>query len=329
MIKYKVYNNKYMDIWNLFVDDSAEATIFHSQKFLGYHIDRDFSNHSLMFYKNNKLIGLFTASEVNTKNNEKILFSHPGASFGGIVQQNYSLSDTLEMVSLIEEYGRDNHFHQITLVPTPSIYRTNHDDTLIYALKLKQYHEIERYYSSVIPIQNDIDMQLKSIYKNKGRTSKYYEMIISDNSLTIEWSNDFEAFYPILVENKKKYQCTPTHSLEEIISLNTLMPNHIQLLIIKKDGAVIGGNLIFIANPNVAIIFYNMIDYKYVDLQIAVIQVVESIRWAYSKKFKYIDFGVSHETGDDNYLSPKMSLIKFKEEFGAFGSTRTVLNKKL
>ena len=72
-----------------------------------------------------------------------------------------------------------------------------------------------------------------------------------------------------------------------------------------------------------------MINYEFANLQIAVIQVNESIKWAKKNKFKYIDFGISHETGNDNFLIPKMSLIKFKEEFGAVGSIRIVLNKKI
>ena len=111
--------------------------------------------------------------------------------------------------------------------------------------------------------------------------------------------------------------------------LHNIMPEKIKLLIIKRNNKTIGGNLIFIANPRVAIIFYNMINYKYAKLQIAVIQIIETIKWAYENNLTYLDFGVSHEVGLNSFLVPKMSLIKFKEEFGAFGSMRTLLNKKI
>ena len=329
MITYKVYDNGLIKMWDEFISQSINGTIFQLQKFLSYHIERNFKDHSLMFYKNNKLIGLFAASEVSFKKNEKILFSHPGASFGGIVQHNYSLADTLEMVDLIESYARENQFNQISIIPMPSIYSENHDDSLIYALKLKQYDESERYYSSIIPLQKNLDVQLKLINNNKGRGSNYYNTIIKDNNLRIEWSNNFDEFYPILLKNKKKYNCKPTHSLEEIVHLHNIMPEKIKLLIIKKNNETIGGNLIFIANSRVAIIFYNMINYKYAKLQIAVIQIIETIKWAYENNLTYLDFGVSHEAGLNNFLIPKMSLIKFKEEFGAFGSVRTLLNKKI
>ena len=70
-----------------------------------------------------------------------------------------------------------------------------------------------------------------------------------------------------------------------------------------------------------------MIDYKYKNLQTATIQVLESIRWARSMNLKNLDFGVSHVEENGDPTIPKMSLIKFKEEFNAFGQMRTVYSK--
>ena len=68
---------------------------------------------------------------------------------------------------MIEQYAIKNNFNQISIVPTPSIYCKNHHDTLIYGLKLKHFTEIERYYSSIIPVELDTDNQMKSINRNK------------------------------------------------------------------------------------------------------------------------------------------------------------------
>ena len=106
MIEYKIYSNNERDLWNKFVDNAKDSTIFQSQIFLAYHLQRNFSNHSLMFYKNKILIGIFTGSSMTNANGEKILFSHPGASFGGIIQNTSSLSDTLEMIDLIDRSAK-------------------------------------------------------------------------------------------------------------------------------------------------------------------------------------------------------------------------------
>ena len=42
---------------------------------------------------------------------------------------------------------------------------------------------------------------------------------------------------------------------------------------------------------------------------------------------KFIDFGVSHTPEQKNPLAPKLSLIKFKEQFGARGVIRLVHKK--
>jgi len=322
MITYKIYNDN-LEEWDDFIDISINGTVFQKQKFLQYHINRQFINHSLMFYKKNALIAVFTASAVGNT-----LFSHPGASFGGIVYSKTSLSDLIEVLDLIENYARKNDFNNITIIPTPFTYN-NGDESLLYALKWKGFEEKEQYYSSIIPIKNNINTQLEDIIRNKSRSKKYYDSIINENNLELVWVDNFDQFYPILENNKKKYNSKPTHSLDELNRIQSLMPNMIKLLVVKKNGIEIGGNMIFIANPNVGIIFYNMINYEFSNMQISTIQILESIKWAKEHNIKYLDFGVSHEAGTEHPLTPKISLIKFKEEFGGIGSLRLVLNKLL
>ncbi len=54
---------------------------------------------------------------------------------------------------------------------------------------------------------------------------------LEDATLTIKWEDNFEQFYPILLENKKKHNVTPTHSLEELKRLNELHPQSLHLLL--------------------------------------------------------------------------------------------------
>ena len=110
----------------------------------------------------------------------------------------------------------------------------------------------------------------------------YYNEIINNENLELVWENDFNSFYPILLENKKIHDAKQTHSIDELESINKLLPNRLNLLLVKKNNVIIGGTLLFVANLNTGIIFYNMIDYKYKNLQTSTIQVLESIRWARS-----------------------------------------------
>ena len=328
MIEIVKYKNNMNSEWDSFVESSINGTIFHKRSFLSYHVDRNFNDASFIFKKRGQIISVFPAAIINDSG-RNILFSHPGASFGGLIVNNASFSEILEILDLIESYCKKNGVEKIRIIPAPQIYQKKLDESVLYALHWKNYEICEQYYSSVIPIKNNISEHLTLINKNKSRTKDYYSGLIDSNNLIIDWNNSFDKFYPILEENKKMHNSKPTHSLDELYKLHDLFPDQIKLVLIRQDKNVIGGSLLFAANQRVAIIFYNMIDYQFVNLQIASLQVIESIKWAYKNNYKFLDFGISHQPDHINPLTPKMSLIKFKDEFGSIGSLRLVFDKDL
>tara|TARA_B100001029_G_C15045141_1_gene446549 strand:- start:47 stop:1036 length:990 start_codon:yes stop_codon:yes gene_type:complete len=328
MIEIVKYKNNMSHEWDSFIDSSINGTIFHRRSFLSYHIDRNFKDASFILKKRGQIISVFPAAIIK-EGKEKILFSHPGASFGGLIINSVSFSETLEIMNLIEAYCRKNDIKQIRIIPTPQVYQKELNENILYTLHWKNYEIYEQYYSSIIPVGNSFSNHINLIKKNKSRTKDYYSNIINSNNLIIGWNNSFDKFYPILEKNKKMHNSKPTHSLDELYKLHSLFPDKIKLILVKKDGEIIGGSLLFVANQKIAIIFYNMIDYRFVNLQIASIQVIESIKWAYKNNYKFLDFGISHQPEHINPLTPKMSLIKFKEEFGSIGSLRLVFNKNL
>ena len=325
MIQVVKYNNNFLDQWEEFVLQSNNGTIFQLQTFLSYHISKKIQDSSLIFLRKGKIIAVLPGA-IKNKNN---FFSHPGASFGGIVYNKLSYNESVAILQAFHQFCRDNKINQITMIPSPPVYHNLYDQTLDYAMLKEGYAAKESYFSSIIQINNDIDTQIESITSNKGRGVNYYNEIINQHNLELIWENDFEKFYPILVENKKIHHSMPTHTEEELKAIDQLLPNRLNLLVIKKNNTVIGGTLIFTANLNTGIIFYNMIDYEYKNLQIATIQILESIKWARNMNLNFLDFGVSHIEENGDPTVPKLSLIKFKEEFNAFGQIRTIYNKTL
>ncbi len=315
------------EMWDYFVTNSTNGTIFNYRKFLSYHIHREFYDHSLIFEKGGKIIALFPAAEIN--NTQKVLSSHPGASFGGFIYNKLSYSDCTQILELVDNYCIENNFTAISLIPTQLPYHSTKDESIEYAMIWNGYYIKEHYISSIIDLNMDASSHIKSIYKLKNRTGGFYKKLIEKYNISFQWNKRFDQFYPILAENKKRHDSNPTHSLAELEKLDKLFPNSFNLLMMYSNEIPVGGTLMFHANSRVGIIFYNMIDYNYLDLHPSTLQIIEVIKWAYDREYIHLDFGISHEPKAENPLTPSESLIRFKEEFGSRVSIRKVYSKEI
>ena len=310
--------------WDEFVERSNNGTIFHLRSFLSYHIDRKFKDHSLIFEKKGKMIGLFPAAIIEEKRG-KFLHSHPGASFGGFVFIKLSLEDAESIVKGLENYCCQNKFHKIFFVQSPTIYHNERNDTMEYLLHWYKYEVKEYYISSMIDIRNNKN----SIEYLHSRKRRYIKNYLNNNEFTIKWENNFEHFYPILIKNKKRHHIKPTHSLNELKKLNKILPKKLHLLLLYHKNELIGGTLNIIANKRCGIVFYNMINFEYNHLQPAAIQIFESINWAKKYNLNYLDLGVSQQPKAENPLTPHASLIYFKEQLGASAIIRKAFQKTI
>ena len=158
------------NIWDEFVSISNNGTIFQTRKFLNYHIDRVFCDHSLCFYLNSNLIATFPA--VYEQKNKKIV-SHPGASYGGIIiGENLKFSILYEIILLLDNYCNKNNFNSLFLINSPAIYWKNYDASLEYALEYNSYYSKEIYIAHAVQLHrsksiiNYIDKRKKRYLKN-------------------------------------------------------------------------------------------------------------------------------------------------------------------
>ena len=313
IIKYK--NNEHQDLWDKYIQKSNNGTIFHLRKFLSYHQDRNFNDCSLMFYEKEKIKAVFSGAIVNN-----CLYSHPGASFGGFIYNDISFQSSREMIDLLIEYANHKKLIEIIIIPPPFIYYALYNEAMEYCLYYKGFNIKEYYISSFVDLRTNIIDQIHS------RKKRYIKKI--ENQIIVKESNDLDIFYPILLDNKSRHKTKPTHTLEELKILMNNFPNDIKLLLSYYDDKVIGGALNFITNSNACILFYNMIDYEYKDLQVASLQIYESLKWAKKNGLDYLDIGVS-QLYDGDKIMPHESLINFKEQFGAKAMIRKVMKLKL
>ena len=323
MLLIKKYNKKLNNDWDLFVQKSFNGTLFQTQKFLTYHQEKKIMDCSLVFYKNKKIIAVLPAAEIK-KSKEKVLYSHPGASYGGLVVDSSLNFKTIdEIIVLLIQYAKKQNFKKITLINSPSIYCKNKNEVLHYLLLWNKFNINEIYISHATKLNRPVINLLQT------RKKRYIKQIIKNNSFTCEQTQKYNEFYKLLVFSKKQHKTTPTHSLNELIQLQKMFPQHIVLLSFYENKKIIGGSLIFVTNKKTGLVFYNAINQDYRNTQLAVFQLYSCMEFCYNKKLEYIDFGVSHLPRAKNPLKPKKTLIKFKEFFGARGIARTIYEKKL
>ena len=117
-IKITKFVHENTTLWDNFINSSNNGTLFHYRAFLNYHENVHFDDHSLLFYKDSKLIAIMPAV---LKNNN--LCSHPGISFGGLIYK-YPLSFSVaqNIINSLVDYSKKMSFEKIKITFPPTCY---------------------------------------------------------------------------------------------------------------------------------------------------------------------------------------------------------------
>jgi len=328
MITIKKYNKTYAKQWDDFIIASNNGTIFQLQKFLNYHITRKFTDYSILIMQNNKIIAAIPGA-VKIKNNKKIYYSHPGASYGGlIIKKNLNFNKINQIIELLNNYLKKKKFQSVFLINSPSIYWQFPEQTVDYLLQWHKYHIQELYISHATDItkKNKIEDLLS---KRKKRYIANDQELKNYSFTKLKNQQDLRFLYGLLEKSKLKFKTKPTHSLGELKKLTDLFPKEVEIYISKLNSTIVGGCIIFHATINTSMIFYNIIDSQMTESQLSALQLYNCMKICKKRGSTTIDFGVSHTPEHDNPLQPKLSLIQFKEQFGATGIMRIAYKKEL
>ncbi|HWP82543.1 MAG TPA: GNAT family N-acetyltransferase [Bacteroidota bacterium] len=312
------YSIDWKERWDRFVLHSNNGTLFHLQTFLEYHPAGRFKWHHLLFLEGDKIIAVLPAAEMGTT-----LESPIGASYGSFVTEDIPFAKSLELVDAFSEYCREQQFERALLTAPPFIYQDMISQNIDYALAYRGFAYDKHYISHAIRL-NDTDM----VERFQSTARRYIHKHLRERTLSVEQSDDYEAFYPILLKNKARHGVKPTHTLEELLKLRALLPDRFVLFLVKKDRKPIAGSLVFVCNSQVALCFYNMLLYEYEQYNPIHVVMHEVVRWAQENGFRWVDIGVSQDTKANNPMTPALGLIKFKEKFNARGILRSTFYKR-
>jgi len=314
------YTEDWKEKWDKFVEESNNGTLFHLQRFFGYHTPEKFTFNHLIFLEKGEIVALLPGAMVGDK------FESPiGGSYGSIVTKDIKFNKALELVSTLLDYGRESGIKEFELTAAPVVYEDKPNQNLDFAMLWLGFSYSLHYISSAIKLDKDnyIISRFQPTIRRNIRKS------LSNAEIKVEINNRYDQFYPILLNNKARHDVKPTHTFEELLRLEKLLPESIKLFMIYYKDIPIAGSLMFFVNRTCALCFYNMLNYEYEHLKPIHRIMYEVVKYSTENGYSYVDIGVSQDTKAENPMTPSLGLIDFKEKFDAKTVMRNTLSIKL
>lgn len=284
--------------WNDFIKNSKNGLFMFNRNFMEYHKDR-FSDSSLLFYDDEKLIAVMPASIKND-----VLSSHGGLTYGGFIISNeikqHHLNDCL---TALKDFASHNGINKIIYKTVPHIFHRQPAEEDLYSLFYNGAKILKIEASTVVDLQNPLKMP-------KGRKAQVSRA--RRDGVLIKESEDFDSF--INLENKvleERHGTKAVHTAKELTLLKSYFPENIILMGAFLQDKMIAGTVLFV--------YENAVHTQYMAanetareigaLDLAIATVIEQ----YRNSKKWLDFGISTEN-DGHYLNE--GLISQKEGFG-------------
>ena len=316
-ITVRKYNKSDLKQWDEFVENSNNGTLFHTHKFLSYHPKDRFSDHSLEFYKSEKLVSILPAAEVKSGDTFQLV-SHPGASMGSfVIPEDLSFADSLKIVEQLLEYAKANKFNSICLTQPPTIYSRRLSNYIDFALQNNGFQYSKREVSSVLFLEKTIESTLTK-FKQTHRTAVRKA---ERSGVVVKQSCDYKEFYEILSKNLSiRHGVKPTHTIDELLQLKKLFPDKVNLFGAYLEDKMVAGVVNFVASENVILAFYISHDEDYQESRPINLLFYKIFAWAIDHHYSIFDFGIFTVNEE-----PNMGLARFKENFGATGVFRDTI----
>tara|TARA_B100001287_G_C22583012_1_gene481882 strand:- start:27 stop:992 length:966 start_codon:yes stop_codon:yes gene_type:complete len=314
MIKIKKFSKNNYAIWDSFVLEANNGTLFHLRKFLSYHPGDRFKDHSVEIYKKNTLLSVLPAADMII-GDKRMLVSHPGSSYGSFIsKEELSIKDAMEMVSKLIDYSSKKGFEGIQLTIPPIFYSKRMSNYIEHSLLFNGFDYFRRDLTSILKIENSEDKILNKFKPSHQRALRKSKKL----GVTTKITERADEFFLMLKNNLKiRHGVDPTHSLTELKSLIKLFPNSINIFGAFYDKQMIAGVLNIIVKEGVALAFYISHKEDFQELRPLNLLFFDIFKWGLKNNIKVYDFGTFTEQGIAN-----MGLGRFKESFGASGVFR-------
>jgi hypothetical protein len=304
-------------LWDHFVWQSNNGTLFHTRAFLAYHPSQRFNDDSLFFFKEGKLLAVLPAA-TRVGDTSRILRSHPGASFGSFVTNaDLALRDAERVVTHFLAYCHERGYAGAEVTLPPQIYLARPSNYLDFILYQHGFRYRKREVSSVVPLDVPAERVLELFSPESRRAVRRGQKL----GVQIKESDDFATFYEILKKNLRlRHNVQPAHSLDELLQLRQRFPERVRLFAAFAENEMIAGIVIFVCNPRVALAFYISHREAFQRYRGVNLLFFEVFQWCLKQELRFLDFGIFTVN-----MQPNWGLGRFKESFGAQGVFRDTM----
>lgn len=309
------FTEKDHKLWEDFVSQANNGTIFHYLRFLSYHPQERFKSHHLIIKEKGNIVALFPAVI-----EDKTVISHKGASYGGFVlRKGLGIYEVYSCVSNLVAHLKKGGIEKIILTQTPLIYYAEPNQYIEFVLMKNDFRYKKREITAVIPL--NVAEPLVVFHPDARRSTKK----AMREGVRVRISEDFQQYYEILKNNlSMRHNVSPTHTLNELLKLKELFPEKILLFGAYLKEKLIGGMVIFVANPRVILAFYISHNPDFQAYRPVNLLFYEVMRWGRLQGFKYLDLGTFTLN-----MEPNWGLGRFKENFNAKGFLRDTFELEL
>lgn len=301
------YSGQHAAEWDSFCETGLQATLLHTRRFLSYHGER-LTDRSVLIKDAGRTVGLFPAA--NDPTDTTCVVSHPGATYGGIIQQRALIGEPMiHAIQALRSYYGSMGAERIVYKAVPAMYHKSpaYDD--IYAL----------FRAGAVRTRCDLSstIDLSARLRVSERRRRGLKKAVSAGVQILSGPHHLDSFWTVLTENlERKHGARPVHTVAEMHTLQDRFPKEILVLVATLEGHVEAGTILFrgASWDHAQYIASSQRGYEVCALD-AVFE--HSIHLATSANKRWFDFGISTE---DRGTVLNEGLYRFKSEFGSGGT---------
>lgn len=242
----RVFSKKYENKWDDFIlNESENGNFLQTRNFLNYHKVDKFQDHSLMFFRGDILAAVMPANEIEQG---KVLISHQGSTFGGLIigEKFVSTGNYKWIFEEMLEYFKERGYERVEIKMPHWLYARNdkRNELLDYYFQLSGFSSQGEvgFYIDLLKLRENYESNFESLKRRKLRKARKHNLTfkrITDNE-------EIKGFYEVLSDNMQKFNMIPIHSYEDLLDFkNYRLKENVSFYGVYHDEMIIAGSMVF------------------------------------------------------------------------------------